>query len=245
MKPRINTTIVGRSVAPSSTTVFRRMNLLLTLLAIMALLEQWVPAATHFRTLRSFGYADQLSFHPHGGLVQGSDGAFYGITGDANPSGFFRHPPGTVFRVNSDGSGFRVLLRFSNVPFRQTPDQLPNSEAWLIEGSDGVLYGTTHSGGRTDEPCSQNGAGTVFRLHKDGSGYAVLHLFAPPPCFFFASRPTDRTADRLVEEIPRDGSFPAAALVEASNGILYGTTVAGGGSNGGTVFKLRRLCKIT
>src|SRR5260221_4468145 len=38
-----------------------------------------------------------------------------------------------------------------------------------IEGSDGALYGTTQFGGREN--------GTVFRMNKDGSGYAVLKAF--------------------------------------------------------------------
>jgi uncharacterized repeat protein (TIGR03803 family) len=35
-----------------------------------------------------------------------------------------------------------------------------------------------------------------------------------------------------------DGDQPWAGLVQASNGDLYGTTVAGGANGGGTVFKI-------
>src|ERR1041384_2827126 len=44
--------------------------------------------------------------------------------------------------------------------------------ATLIEGSDGVLYGTTPEGGT-------EGAGVVFKFNKDGTGYTVLHHFTP------------------------------------------------------------------
>src|SRR5437867_8428494 len=40
--------------------------------------------------------------------------------------------------------------------------------AELAEGTDGVLYGTTSSGGTSN-------LGTIFKIGKDGSGYAILH----------------------------------------------------------------------
>jgi uncharacterized repeat protein (TIGR03803 family) len=92
-------------------------------------------------------------------------------------------------------------------------------ESPLIEGTDGALYGTTYGGAPGD-------IGTVFKINKDGSGYCVLHRFG---------------------SIENDGSNPSAALLEASDGALYGTT-SRGGSNllggqtlyGGTVFKLNK-----
>ena len=37
---------------------------------------------------------------------------------------------------------------------------------------------------------------------------------------------------------PEDGTVPTGALLQASDGNLYGTTTAGGAANEGTVFKL-------
>src|SRR5262245_30174648 len=48
------------------------------------------------------------------------------------------------------------------------PPSAPRAE--VIEGSDGVLYGTTVSGGADDH-------GTIFRVNRDGSGFLVLHDF--------------------------------------------------------------------
>jgi uncharacterized repeat protein (TIGR03803 family) len=62
----------------------------------------------------------------------------------------------------------------------------------------GSLYGTTSSGGRY-------GLGTVFRVEPAGAGYTVIHHFTGP-----------------------GGARPHAALVKASDGYLYGTTLAGG-----------------
>jgi uncharacterized repeat protein (TIGR03803 family) len=85
----------------------------------------------------------------------------------------------------------------------------------LTAGPNGVLYGTTDQGG--------GGGGTVFSITSFGSGYreAVAHAFT-----------------RL-----RDGSNPWAGLVTL-DGLLYGTTIAGGAERCdeppcGTVFELR------
>jgi uncharacterized repeat protein (TIGR03803 family) len=79
----------------------------------------------------------------------------------------------------------------------------------VILASDGDFYGTTTQGG-------DNGQGTVFRMTADGV-VTILHSFS------FAIT---------------NGAFPSAALVEATPGVLYGTTSAGGANNAGTVFKI-------
>lgn len=84
-------------------------------------------------------------------------------------------------------------------------------EAPLIFGSKGNLYGTTYSGG------AYNGNGTVFRVAPDGKE-SVLHSFGSQS---------------------GDGYGPVAGLIEV-NGYLYGTTLAGGAYNEGTVFKVQK-----
>lgn len=83
----------------------------------------------------------------------------------------------------------------------------------LVEGSDGLLYGTTFQGG------SNATRGTVFRVAKNGTDFRLLHNFATGA----------------------GGSRPPAGVIEASDGLLYGVT-ATGGSNGlnGTIFKLNK-----
>jgi uncharacterized repeat protein (TIGR03803 family)/T5SS/PEP-CTERM-associated repeat protein len=83
--------------------------------------------------------------HPSAGLVQGSDGNFYGTTikgGIANT--------GTVFRITASGA-LTTLRSFTGGPDGAAP------AAPLLQGLDGNFYGTTSSGGT-------NGAGTVFKL---------------------------------------------------------------------------------
>src|SRR5512138_3572793 len=60
---------------------------------------------------------------------------------------------------------YRVLKSFGSV----TND---GTQPWaaLVQGADGALYGETTQGGT-------NGAGTLFKLNLDGSGYQILHHF--------------------------------------------------------------------
>ena len=86
-----------------------------------------------------------------------------------------------------------------------------NPRAGLVQGKDGALYGTTYSGG------ANSSYGTVFKLNVDGSSYAVLKSFSSGP---------------------GAGAYPMAGLVQATNGVFYGTTYYGGASNRGTIFRL-------
>ncbi|MDB6052748.1 MAG: hypothetical protein JWN25_271, partial [Verrucomicrobiales bacterium] len=83
----------------------------------------------------------------------------------------------------------------------------------VIEGSDHLLYGTTFQGGTYNK-------GTLFKVNMDGSGYLVLHSFAGPS--------------------GADGRGPIGELTEGKDGILYGTTYAGGTNDAGCVFKLNK-----
>ena len=139
---------------------------------------------------------------PFAGVVQASDGRLYGTTlsGGTNFGG-------TIYSLNSDGTDFRVILHFGH----QLGDAAaPGPDGELIEGADGMLYGTTVQGGSL-------GNGSVFRLNKDGSGYQVLHEF---------------------DETDGQGSFPEAPVLQGKDGALYGTTADNQGQGPGKVFKL-------
>src|SRR5438132_2998978 len=73
------------------------------------------------------------------------------------------------------GVHFEILKAFSRQDEFGNFWQLPQPDRWnpqngVIEGSDGVFYGTTSG----EQPESSNG-GTVFKINKDGTGYKVLH----------------------------------------------------------------------
>ncbi|MFZ0318377.1 MAG: choice-of-anchor tandem repeat GloVer-containing protein [Candidatus Sulfotelmatobacter sp.] len=122
------------------------------------------------------------------------------------------HAFGTVFELmpKSEGGWTEKLLHSFNDTGRDGCDPF----ASLVLDSAGNLYGTT-------EYCSPYGAGIVFEL-LPGTGEVwvekVIHTF-------------DYTDNY-------DGLYPDAGLVFDVAGNLYGTTVSGGYTDGGTVFEL-------
>jgi uncharacterized repeat protein (TIGR03803 family) len=134
----------------------------------------------------------------YGGVITGSDGALYGTTWGGGTSA-----AGTIYKLGGDGTGFRILHSFTNAPDGATPFSA------LVQGIDGLLYGTTYYGGMSNHGC-------VFRLDTNGGSYAVLYSFTNKP----------------------DGANPYAALIQGSDGVLYGTTLYGGVTNKGSVFKI-------
>jgi len=89
---------------------------------------------------------------PFGGLVQGTDGNFYGTTYYGTNGGFYGY--GTAYEVTSGGE-YNLLYRFCSEDNCDDGD-LPY--AGLMQATDGVFYGTAESGGK------MYGAGTVFSL---------------------------------------------------------------------------------
>lgn len=196
--------------------------------------------------------------YPVSTLVEGRDGAFYGTTQNG---GAFNPLYGTIFKITRDGTlttlhsfngldgvnPYGALLLASNgdfygtataggsggggTIFKMTPSgtfttlynfctqsgcpdgQSPDGN--LMQASDGNIYGTTHQGGNYSA-CVHTGCGTVFTITLGGT-FTTLHVF-------------DAT----------DGQQPAAELVECLNGLLYGTTAAGGASDDGTVYTMTR-----
>jgi uncharacterized repeat protein (TIGR03803 family)/probable HAF family extracellular repeat protein len=106
-------------------------------------------------TLHAFGNADDGA-NPYEGVIQGSDGSFYGTTYAGGPGGY-----GTVYRMTAAGSV--TTLHGFNFTDGASPYGTP------IQGRDGYFYGTTISGGA-------NSVGTVYRI--DGAGrIETLHAF--------------------------------------------------------------------
>ena len=157
-----------------------------------------------FRTLKYFGSTSVDGINPVAPVIMDTNGVLYGSTQSGGTNG-----QGTIFKVNKDGSNYRVLKSFAG-----TGDGA-NPVAGLLLGSDGVLYGTTswdhESGGIV------SGYGTVFKINPDGGGFKVLHHFANGS----------------------DGANPLyGTLIQATNGFLYGTTMNGGGSSQGVIFRI-------
>ncbi len=100
-----------------------------------------------------------LAPYPQAALLLGSDDALYGT---ASAGGDFES--GTIFKLNSDGTGFTILKSLDTSVDGATP------AARLLESSSGKLYGTTLKGG-------SYGWGVVFELDLDGTDYRVVKRF--------------------------------------------------------------------
>ena len=169
-------------------------------------------------------------FAPVGGLLLGSDNLLYGTTSVGNV--FTANTGGTVFSIAPDGTGYTVLHQFATFSTYNIASDPINAdgarpETELIEGSDGTLYSVTPVGGT-------NGTGVVYKLARDGSGFAVLHAFD-------ALIPADANQDG-VQDLPYknvDGMGAVAPLLLYSDGYLYGVTAEGGANGTGTIFRLR------
>ncbi|MBN8245815.1 MAG: putative Ig domain-containing protein [Verrucomicrobia bacterium] len=188
-------------------------------------------------------------------LVQGSDGALYGV---AEGGGQFQE--GCVFRISRDGANYRNIRSFGEY---DTEGKRPVSG--LLIAREGVLLGATPEGGTQgkgvlfsllqsgDNYCvlhdfkggGGDGAGPIRRLilGADGWIYGASALGGAKECgTVFKIRPDGASFSVLYEfqGPPEDGKWPNA-LLEASDGSLYGTCATGGSAEHyGTVFKIER-----
>jgi len=136
---------------------------------------------------------------PEAALVEAANGNFYGTTSKGGANA----DGGTIFEVTASGT-FTLLYSFCS----QTNCTDGNSPyAGLMQAVGENFYGDTLAGGSVD--CTGNaavpGCGTVFKMTPDGAVSTIYDL--------------DKT----------DGLDPQAALVQHTNGILYGS------ANGGAI----------
>ena len=178
-------------------------------------------------------------------LIEGSDGAFFGVTAEGGASG-----RGTAFRITPQGV-LTVLNDFASSPDSTGP------VAGLLAADDGHFYGVT-------APRYEGRLGTVFRMTSTGE-VTYLHRFRGGPEGKYA-RHLVATVDgslygvtsaggrydlgtifdgRLMARSPRCTTSRAAtigetpnALTLGSDGNLYGTTEHGGVADHGSVFRL-------
>jgi uncharacterized repeat protein (TIGR03803 family) len=145
--------------------------------------------------------------YPQGGLVLASNGTFYGTTLSGGSG-----KVGVIFEVTPGGK-LTTLYSFcteTGCPDGSTP------EAGLIQGANGNFYSTTFYGG-ANSGSNGSGGGTLFELTPSGA-LSTLHDFcAQANC--------------------TDGANPHAAVLQATNGNIYGTAYWGGTNNAGTVFE--------
>jgi uncharacterized repeat protein (TIGR03803 family) len=185
---------------------------------------------------------------PYGGLVRDNQGNLYGTTSAGGTLG-----RGTVFKLDVSGKE-TVVCNFTGQGGR-------SPWAGVIRDAVGNLYGTTLG----------YGGGTVFEVEAAG-GEIVLHRFGSKAKAPYAALTRDASGklygtsgggkynQGAVFNLDMNGAFgllysftgsggdgsdPQSALVRDAAGTLYGTTVFGGASGLGTVFRVTRGGKET
>jgi len=152
---------------------------------------------------------------PLAGLIEGTDGNLYGAARAGGLNGGPNSAGGGTVFRITPAGAFTTLYEFCSQA-NCADGSAP--ETALIEASDESFYGTTIQGGTY-------GRGTIFRITPAGALTVLYSFCAQSNC--------------------ADGMDPRAALLQASNGDLYGTTSSGGAycpqnlyPGCGTVFRL-------
>jgi uncharacterized repeat protein (TIGR03803 family) len=217
-----------------------------------------ITPSGQFTTLHSFcskaACADGQN--SYAALIQATDGNLYGTTLAGGT-----HGDGTVFKISKGGT-FTTLYSFCSQS-GCADGEFP--QTGLVQASNGNLYGTTILGGTYGSgtifeitlsgalttlysACPQNGCPDGNYLYagliqaKDGNLYGIMQIGGVhnsgtifkitlsgslTTLYSFCSQPACA-----------DGQYPAAALVQAKSGNLYGTTADGGLHGDGTVFSI-------
>jgi uncharacterized repeat protein (TIGR03803 family) len=167
----------------------------------------WDDNGTVFRITPSGTFTTLYSFCPYydcsdgaspNGLVQATDGNFYGTTfiggSGATGCGSSTAPGcGTVFRITPSGDLYTLYS------FTDGDGLMPY--AGLVQATDKNLYGTTSEAGLY-------GGGTLFKITPAGLLTAIFNFD--------------------YSEGPSAGWWPQSAMVQDTDGNLYGTTLYGG-----------------
>lgn len=169
----------------------------------------------------AFGTSSTDGYSP-GAIIQGRDGALYGLTGNGGAFG----GGGTLFRITLGGA-FSTIYSFGSSP---SDGIVPNG---FIQASDGNFYGTTASGGANHcdmIPQAGSNCGTVFKITPTGVE-TILHSFG---------------------DSVSDGIEPQSVVTEGDDHNFYGTTSLGGANqcastphDCGTVYKITPTGTLT
>ena len=189
------------------------------------------------------------------GLIHGSDGNYYGTT-----------VWGGRTYVSSQFLGFGTVFQLTNGVRNKLYGFTGDNDggfvrAGLAEGADGAFYGATAFGG-------VNKVGTVFRITPQGAFSNLVAFTGNNGSFPYAAltwggdgywygttyqggyytcgtvfRLSSAGAFSSLAYFPggEQSSYPRSALVRGPDGNFYGTTVGGGPSGYGTVFRFSAL----
>jgi uncharacterized repeat protein (TIGR03803 family) len=208
--------------------------------------------------LHDFGSQNDDGAAPYAGLVQATDGNFYGTTFGGGAYNY-----GTVFKITPEGA-VTILYSFCVQGYPCADGRVPFAS--LIQGIDGNLYGTTPAGGAHD-------AGTAFRVTLGGTLTTLYNFCAQLSCadgdgptsalvegadgdFYGVAgggalqygavfKITPAGSEMVVQSFDGADGVGPAGLVASPDGNFYGTAEGGGAHGAGTVFKVTPSGKLT
>jgi uncharacterized repeat protein (TIGR03803 family) len=171
--------------------------------------------------------------------IYGSDGNYYGISAP-------HAQPGYLYRLSPSGSFTEILT----LPLNSS---LPE---FLLQATDGNLYGLTQAGGANDDGAfyqvtmagqftllysftSKNPGPADLLQASDGNFYGITNAYSNPPSggeIFQLTKSGQYT--QIYKVNGRDGQSWFTSLIQGSDGLIYGTAAAGGPSSFGTIFSL-------
>jgi len=157
-------------------------------------LFQYDPVTSTY--VKRFEFDGMNGSTPHGSLIQAGDDKLYGMTCNGGA-----HDMGVLFQYDPVSSVYIKKLDFDGTGKGSNP------RGALVQATDGMLYGTTSSGGA-------HGKGVLFQYNPITSSYSKKFDF-------------DGT----------NGISPRTSLVQANDGMLYGMTYEGGANYIGVVFQ--------
>ena len=205
-------------------------------------------------TLYSFsGGADGNEYQ--GGLIQATDGNFYGVTYVGGAYGL-----GTVFRITAAGA-LTTLHSFGS----QADDGYQVGVS-LTQAADGNFYGITSNGGMYN-------LGTVFKITPGGTlttiysfpgsidgSYPLAPLIQATDGNFYGTTGSGGASyfGTVFKLTPGgtlttlysftdgpDGGSDEAGLIQGTDGNFYGSAEQGGAQNDGTIFKITPAGTLT
>lgn len=224
----------------------------------------------------SMRFISELGGPSYSAPMQASDGTIYGTTVDNGPGTCSWRQTvctptsgsGTIFKVNSDGTGFTYIHTFTGANGSKP-------YGGLMQATDGTLWGTTSAGGTSDLGTIYKIVGGVFstvysfRGGSDGANPAQSAMIQASDGNLFGTtqfggsninqgtifrlNPTTRAVTILHaftghqqvtgDDEPttaQDGLQPVGTPIEGPDGRLYGVAGGGGALGGGVAYSIKK-----
>ena len=210
--------------------------------------------ATAFTTTNLHDYGNVPEGYNPAAIFKAPDGKLYGFNENGGATG-----GGTIFKMNSDGTGFQNIYYF-------TGDNGQRPVGKLLYASDGKLYGVCSRSGVSGSSNNR----LIFSVNTDGSNYTVLQVFTNAAAdgavigdltegtggnLFGATGSWGDISDEpsIIFKINKNGTgytvlkrfninWSEGKVIRHGltyyNGVLYGSCITGGPADAGTLFKI-------